>query len=45
MFILAAEDGKRDTIKPRLHAAGADMGNVASCAPTLTIKAKGRSSR
>ena len=40
VFILAAEDGKRDTIKPRLFAAGADMGNVAILKTKLTITAK-----
>lgn len=40
VFILAAEDGKRDTIKPRLRAAGADMSRVAILKTKLTIIAK-----
>lgn len=40
VLILAAEDGKADTIKPRLRAAGADMGKVAILRTTLVIPGK-----
>jgi hypothetical protein len=40
VFILAAEDGKRDTIKPRLRAVGADMANVAILRTKITITPK-----
>jgi RecA-family ATPase len=40
VLILAAEDGKADTIVPRLRAAGADMSKVAILKTTLTIKGK-----
>jgi hypothetical protein len=40
VIILAAEDGKRDTIKPRLKAAGADMTKVVVLKTTLVIPQK-----
>jgi AAA domain-containing protein/bifunctional DNA primase/polymerase-like protein len=39
-FILAAEDGAKDTIKPRLIALGADMTRVHFLKPSFKIKGK-----
>jgi hypothetical protein len=40
VFILAAEDGARDTIIPRLMAAGADTGRVNILTASITVKDK-----